>query len=138
MADRQAVAVTSWRERDRRWWAVVLTSGIAEPLVHVVDRLTQVTLTVVRTQQALLHKSFRDFDGGSLVEVAGPNRTLKDRQNPDQHVGIAVLHRVRRRKSLICGHATTMPGGRAFHPSPGPARIAAQLIETEQATAHGS
>jgi len=39
-------AVTSGRERDRRWWAAVLAGGIAELLIHVCDRLTQVTLIV--------------------------------------------------------------------------------------------
>jgi len=82
---------------------------MTEPLVHVIDRLTQVTPTVIGSQQALLYKSFRDFGGGLLVEVAGPDRTLKDRQNPNQDVRIAALHRVRRRNSRIRSHATTMP-----------------------------
>ncbi len=109
MADRQAVAVISWRERDRRWWAVVLTDGVTEPLVHVIDRLTQATLIVISSQQALLNKPFGDFTGGLLAEVAGPDRTFKDRQDPDQDPGIALLHRVQRRNSRIGSHATTMP-----------------------------
>lgn len=55
------VAVTSWREPGRRWWAVVFASGITEPLIHITDRLTQVTQIVVGSQQALLHKTLRAY-----------------------------------------------------------------------------
>jgi hypothetical protein len=113
LACAKSVAVTSGRERDRRWQAAVLASGITEPLIHVADRLTQVTLIVVGGQQALLHKSLRDFTGGLLVEVAGPDRPLKDRQNPDQDLGITMPHRVRRRTNRVGSHDTTMP--RAYH-----------------------
>src|SRR5262245_44956391 len=48
------------------------------------DRLTQATLIVTSGEQALLHKPFGDITGGLLGEVAGPDRTLEDRQDPDQ------------------------------------------------------
>lgn len=107
------MTVTSWRERDRRWRAVVLASGITEPLIHLADRLTQVTTIVVGSQQALLHRSLRNHACGPRVEAAAPDRTLEDRQNPDQDLGIAVLHWVRHGNSRIGSHDTTMP--RAYH-----------------------
>jgi hypothetical protein len=55
---------------------------MTKPMIHVADRLTQITLLVVGGQQALLHKSFRDSTRDLLAEVTGPDRTLKDRQNP--------------------------------------------------------
>jgi hypothetical protein len=88
----QARRSRSGRERDRFGRAVVLASGIPEPLIQVPERLTQVTLIVVASQQSLLRESFRDLARGPLVEAASPDRTLKDRQDPDQNRGVAVLH----------------------------------------------
>ena len=54
----QAPAVAcSGRERDRFWWAIVLASGIPEPLIQVPERLTQVTLIVVGSSMATLDAS---------------------------------------------------------------------------------
>jgi hypothetical protein len=71
-------------ERDWRRHPVVLASGITEPLIHVADRLTQLTLIVIGGQQTLLHKSLSDLADGLRVKAAAPDRTLKNRQNPDQ------------------------------------------------------
>jgi hypothetical protein len=86
----------SGREQDRFRRAVVLASGIPKPLIQVPERLTQVTLIVVASQQALLRESFRDFARSLLVEAASPDCTLQDRQDPDQHLGVAVLPAVPR------------------------------------------
>jgi hypothetical protein len=68
---------------------------LADPLVHVVDRLTQIMLVTVSTQQALLHKPFGDFARGPFIELAGPDHPLQDRQEPGQDVCITVLDGVR-------------------------------------------
>jgi hypothetical protein len=76
MADWQAVAVTPWRKRDRRWWAaVVLAGSVTEPPTHVVDRLIAGHADRGR-QPARLHKSLCDFGCGPRIEAAAPDRAL--------------------------------------------------------------
>jgi len=66
-------------------------------------------LIVIGSQQALLHESIRYLARGPLIEAAVPDRTLKDRQNSDQDLGVPVLHRVRHWDARIDSHDTTMP-----------------------------
>ena len=54
-----------------------IRQGIADPLVHVVGRLTQIMLAIVSTRQDLLHKPFGDFARGPLIELPGPDHLSK-------------------------------------------------------------
>jgi len=55
---------------------IILARGIAEPLTRVVDRLTQVMLIMVGSEQALLHESLRDLARDLLVEAAATDCAL--------------------------------------------------------------
>ena len=45
----------------------------------------------------------------SLALAAAPDHTVKDRQNPDQDLGVPALQRVRHSVSRIISHGSTMP-----------------------------
>jgi hypothetical protein len=87
----------------------MVTSGISDSLIQIPDRLTQLTIIVAEIQQALPHKLLRDLAPGPPFEAAAPDCPLENRQNPDQDLGIAALHRVRHGSSRIDCHDTTMP-----------------------------
>jgi hypothetical protein len=110
--------------RDRRRQAVVLGSGITEPLIHVADSLTQLTLIVIGSQQTILHKSLRDLGGGPRIKAAAQIAPSRIARIPIKTPASAVRTRVRNRNSRTGSHDTTM--SRAYHLGPGRTAFQAQ------------
>src|ERR1700733_1871947 len=96
---------------------------MADPLVHVTDRLTQIALVIVSAQQPLLHKPFGDFAHDAVIQPFGPDGPLQDRQDPDQDACVAVLDGIGNWSSRVGRHDSMMPGLWSSVPSPADARL---------------